>query len=310
MGGGGGGGYFSDYDRKELLGKLQETEEKSQDAGFETTVNAYLNDLLSQFNSPDRRKAVADYLEEIKQILSEDIEGTLPLNYGGSVAKHTYVDGLSDVDALVLLGKSDLANLSPNKVRDVFCEKLQERYPKLSVTTGILAVTIKFPDAEVQLLPAVKYRNGYRISDITGKDWSHIKPRKFSDKLTAVNQNNGSKVVPTIKLVKAVNSTMPENCQLKSYHIEALAVRIFENYQGVKTTKAMLTHFFRQVPKEVLNPLRDVTGQSDHVDAYLGVANSVYRRFVSDKLSLIGRKMQNADNARTLQAWKDILDTD
>lgn len=305
--GGSGSGTFSAYDKQELLKKLRMSEESSRDIGFETTINEYINNLQAQYNARNH-EVIRGYLDEIKDVLSEDIEDTVKLLYGGSVAKHTYVDGISDVDALVLLGDSDLISSSPSEVRDYFCKKLKERYPNLPVKTGRLAVTINFPTAEVQLLPAVKYKTGYRIADITGKQWSFIKPRKFSEQLTKVNQDNGNKVVPTIKLVKAINSTLPESRQMKSYHIESLAVQIFKKYDGAKTPKAMLTHFFKTAPKEILTALPDITGQSTHVDAYLGKSGSLTRRVVSDALSLISRRMQAADNARSSESWKNILD--
>jgi integrase len=309
MGGSGSGGAFTDIDREELLRKLRASEDATKDVRFETEINDHIAQLQAQYNDRDR-DAINNYLEQIEQALCEDIDDTVSLLFGGSVAKHTYVDGLSDIDALVLLGKSELKNMSPEEVKDYFFHKLKERYPKTEMKEGTLAVTLKFPNAEIQLLPAIKYKSGYRIADITGKEWSFIRPRKFTEQLTKVNQANSNKVVPTIKLAKSIISNLPENRQLTGYHIEALAVQIFCNYDGVKTPKALLTHFFREAPNAVLKPLPDITGQSEHVDSYLGAERSLNRRVVSDALNLISRRMQSADNARTVQAWKDILGMD
>jgi integrase len=306
MGGSGGGGAFSDIDRKQLLQKLRASEDATQDVGFETVINECIGDLQAGYNARNH-DAIREHLKEIKRVLSEDIDDTVSLMYGGSVAKHTYVDGLSDIDALVLLDKSELKTMSPDEVKDYFFRKLKERYPKTEMKQGVLAVTLKFDDAEIQLLPAIKYKTGYRIADITGKEWSFIRPRKFTSQLTEINKANGNKVVPTIKLVKSIISSLPENRRLTGYHVEALAVHIFQSYEGVKTPKALLTHFFREAPAALLKPLPDITGQSEHVDSYLGAERSLNRRVVSDTLSLISRRMQGADNARNVQAWKDIL---
>ncbi len=114
------------------------------------------------------------------------------------------MDGLSDIDALVLLGESELKTMTPEQVKKYFFQKLKERYPKTTIKEGTLAVTVEFPDAEIQLLPAIKYKTGYRIADVSGKEWSFIRPRKFTELLTKVNQDNGNKVVPTIKLAKSI----------------------------------------------------------------------------------------------------------
>jgi integrase len=309
MGGSGSGGAFSDIDREELLRKLRASEDATKDVSFETDINDHIGRLQAKYNDRDR-EAISSHLGEIEAALSEDIDDTVSLLFGGSVAKHTYVDGLSDIDALVLLGKSELRNMSPEEVKDYFFHKLKERFPKAEIKEGTLAVTLKFPDAEIQLLPAIKYKTGYRIADITGNEWSFIRPRKFTERLTKVNQANGNKVVPTIKLAKSIIANLPKTRQLTGYHIEAMAVEIFRNYEGAKTPKALLTHFFREAPKAVLKPLPDITGQSEHVDSYLGAERSLNRRVVSDALGLLSRRMQSADNARTVQAWQEILRDD
>jgi len=302
---GGSGGSVSDYDRAKLFDKLQQSEEATKDKGFETQVNEYLNDLLAEFNrrSPD----VSKHLDEIQKTISDEVGETLKLVFGGSVAKHTYVDGISDVDALVLLGDSDYSNMAPDKVRDRFCNLIKARFPNFEVKAGTLAVTIYFPDVEVQLLPAVKAGRGFKIANASGKEWSTIRPRAFSNLLTKVNQANGSKVVPTIKMVKAINSNLPPSRQLSSYHIESLAVEIFRGYTGPKTQKALLKHFYTDAKERVLKRMPDVTGQSSHVDEYLGRDKSVNRQVVADSLGLLARKMHSADNAGTLGAWQEII---
>lgn len=69
----------------------------------------------------------------------------------------------------------------------------------------------------------------------------------------------------------------------------------------------MLRHFFQTAAKLVLNLLQDKTGQSTHVDDYLGSQNSINRKMVSDSLAQIGRKIQNADAAKSKRSWDEIL---
>jgi len=305
--GGSGGGFFSDEtDPKSLSQRIREAEAQTQDQQFETEVAGLIGSLLSQYNARDA-EAISAHLDTIEKALGKDIDGTVYILYGGSVAKHTYVDGLSDIDALVLLDKSELKGKSPQEVREYFVSRLKERLPKTPVEPGTLAVTVKFQAVEIQLLPAIRYKSGFRIADATGKQWSFIKPSKFADLLTKVNQEMGAKVVPTIKLAKSITSALPENRRLTGYHTEAVAMQVFRQYDGRKTPKAMLTHFFREAPKHVLEPITDRTGQSTHVDDYLGPANSPKRQIVADSLDRIGRRMRNADGARLVQQWRDIL---
>lgn len=306
MGGGSSKDSFSDYDRKILLERLRRSEEATKSQGFETQVNDYLIGLFAEFNGRNHEQ-INKYLDEVQETISDEAEETLKLVFGGSVAKHTYVDGVSDVDALVLLGNSKYSDMLPDKVRDHFFDLLKARFPNYMVKAGRLAVTVFFPGAEIQLLPAVRSGKGFKIADVRGKNWSTIRPRKFSELLTKINKANGDKVVPTIKMVKAINSELPDSRRMTSYHIESLAVEIFKNYSGPKTPKALLKHFYTEAPERVLRRTPDVTGQSKHVDEYLGRDRSVSRHLVADSLSLLARKMQAADNAGTLNAWKEIV---
>ena len=47
--------------------------------------------------------------------------------------------------------------------------------PNTQVWTGNLAVTVKYSDGhEIQLLPAIRTRNGYRIANPTRNEWSGV----------------------------------------------------------------------------------------------------------------------------------------
>jgi predicted nucleotidyltransferase len=304
---GGAGGFFGGRrSPEELFNKVRDSESKTRDEKFEISVESYIGSLLTKYNQ--RSENVKTHLDNIKKALEKEIEGSVELIFGGSVAKHTYVDGISDIDALVLLNKSELKDESPEKVKDYFLNRLSERLPKdTPIEKGNLAITITYSDVEVQLLPAIRYKGGYRIADPSGKGWSFIKPQEFAQRLTDMNQNTGGKLIPTIKMAKSINDCQAENRRLKSYHIEALAFEIFKDYQGPKTPKDMLTHFFNTAPEYVQSPLVDVTGQSTHVDSYLGNVGSLERKLVADTLARIGRRMQNANRAHSETQWKEIL---
>jgi hypothetical protein len=125
--------------------------------------------------------------------------------------------------------------------------------------------------------------------------------------LTAVNQQLSGKVVPTIKLAKSILANFPERYRLNGYHIESLAIEAFRKYDGPQTTKAMLLHFLGAAKERVRQPIKDSTGQSLHVDDYLGPADNPVRRVISDTIGRVNREMQNADGARSVDQWRDIL---
>jgi hypothetical protein len=146
-----------------------------------------------------------------------------------------------------------------------------------------------------------------KIADPTGRDWSYIRPRKFAEALTKTNQVMDGKVVPTIKLAKSIIGDLPKDRRLSGYHVEALALEVFKGYTGARTPREMLTHFFREAPRRILQPVKDRTGQSIHVDDYLGAANSLQRRIVADSIARIGRRMQSANEGLLTEEWRGIF---
>jgi predicted nucleotidyltransferase len=307
--GGGGGGYFRPRtDPEKLKQKLRDSEARTIDARYEAEIAGFLASLLTKFN--DRNNdAINRHLAEIKKALEKELEGTLDLLFGGSVAKHTYVDGLSDIDSLVIINSCELSNQPPDILKKYFAQRIRERFPKSEVEVGKLAVTVRFVDAEIQLLPAVSCKNHVKIVDKTGREWSLINPEKFSSVFTKINQQIGRKVVPAVKLAKAIISNLPEKHQVSGYHAESLAVEIFKNYSGGLKPKSMLKYYFQEASKKVLQPIRDRTGQSVHVDDYLGAPNSLERRIVSDAFARVYRRIKNADNASSLDDWKTLFGT-
>ncbi|MHA1690491.1 MAG: CBASS oligonucleotide cyclase [Candidatus Heimdallarchaeaceae archaeon] len=310
MGGGGsvfGGGYTPDK-YKEII---QKTRMETRDAQFETTVNDMINERLSEYQRDTEK--TQERLIEVKEILEEEEIGTIDMRFGGSVMKHTYVDGLSDVDVLVLLNKTELSEASPHEALEYIAERLGEEGGSdiEEIHVGDMAVTIIYTDGqEIQLLPAIKRGEGYKIPQREENRWSNVtRPDNFASKLTEVNQQNNGKVVPIIKIAKSIISQLPEDQQLSGYHVESIAIEVFKSYPESlpKTPKMMLRYFFEHAKDVVRSPIKDKTNQSVHVDDYLGQENSPKRVRVSYALDRIGRRMKNADEIGSVEEWESIL---
>ena len=290
----------------------RQIKERTRDELFETDVAAAIGDLLAEYNNRDN-EAIQGHLEKIKGLLEDEFGGVIDLRFGGSVRKHTYVDGLSDIDVLVLVNKCDLSNLSPKEALEAVMKRIGEmRFRDIeSIRVGSLAVTLTFSDGKIiQLLPAIKSGDGYKIATEKGGHWSNvIRPDKFAERLTEINQVNGGKVVPVIKLVKGINSQLPESQQLKGYHIESIAIEAFKTYpdDAPKTPKAMLKYFFEKAKDIIRKPIQDRTKQSLNVDEDLGPENSKKRLSLSATMDIVFRRMRDADETGDVSRWKEIL---
>ena len=304
MGGSGGWG-FRGYSPQEIRDWIEEAQRDTEQIEHDSGVNSILGDSLAQYNQRNVRLIQAR-LDEIEDAIEYVCETTVDLRFGGSIAKHTYVDGLSDVDALVILRDQELASAQAREVLDVFSEILRRELDyEVSVGEGRLAVTVSYPDGmEVQILPAVQTPSGIRIPSANSSEWSPvISPQVFAGKLAAINQACSNRLVPVVKLAKSALAELPEQIKPSGYHIESLAVQAFEEYSGPNNYKGMLHHFFQRASVLVLAPIEDSTGQSLNVDENLGEPNSQYRRVLSGVLDRIARRMAIADRARSLEDW-------
>ena len=289
-----------------LIQEIQKRREETRRQLLDGTVNRYLRSVLA---SCERDPAQSDeHLDQLKDALSEDVEIERFL-FGGSVAKHTFVDGLSDIDALVILTSGSSEAKTPTGILEEFYSSLQERLPKTAVKDirkGKLAITVLYRDGtEVQLLPAIQTRGKLAIRNSSGQGWLAIEPGKFHKALSQANAKTGGVLVPTIKLVKSIVSRLPEQHRPTGYHVESLCLKAVEKYEGPCTPRALLPHVLNSAAELVTKPMRDITGQSRSVDADLGPPSSAQRRAASKAFRSIAKQL---GQARSLSQWQDIVE--
>lgn len=305
--GGSGSGYLPvSSPPEELAQQLREAEAAIEDASFESQVEEELGALLSDYNDRDT-EPFRELLADLKEDLGELLDGTVDTLFGGSVSKHTYVDGLSDVDALLVLDNTDLATQPPSHAKAFLASCLRDKYGASAVHVGPLAVTVRLKDYDVQLLPALRHGGGIRIPAGSRDGWSKINPERFQRALTKANSRLRGRLVPCIKLVKALVAKLPEKRKITGYHAEALALRVFRQYEGPRTNKKMTEFFFANASHLIAQPIRDSSGQSLHVDHYLGSKGSPQRRLIAAAFSRLHRRIRNANGSRSTEAWKELF---
>lgn len=296
-----GGGGFGGYRSIGTSSQLSSSTSGAQASQHEIEMNEFLEDLLKDYNKRDV-DAIRTHLNEIEKVLGREIEGLDRILFGGSISKKTFIEGASDVDALVILDRAKYKDATPKELQNAFAKMLQQRFPRTEIKCGSLAVTIKFKDYEIQLLPALRNNGKLQIASNDGACWStSINSAKFTEKLTATNKINSNKVVPVIKLAKSLLSNLPSKYQLSGYHVEALAVDAFSTYNGRCTLYDMTMHFLNYSTKRVLTPMSDVTGQSGIIDDNLGIARSITRQKLSGHIKdIAGRFLGATSDAKKL----------
>ena len=292
MGGSRGGGY-GNWNRRRV-----------QAPTWEQEINTCLKDLLQAINQRDAQ-ATRTHLRTLREALELREDDVISTLFGGSVSKHTAVNGLSDVDVLFMINDSSLVGRRPSAALEEMASRIQQRLPNTQVSAGDMAVTVKFSDGiEIQVLPAIRTGSGVRVADPASNQWSNVvHPDRFARKLTQVNQANGGNVIPTIKLAKAMAAHMirSDRDHISGYHMESLAIEAFRSYQGPTDHRSMLRHFLDHSSRTVLQPIADPTGQSRHVDDYLGQANSQQRQRAANSFRGMLQRFDSTETRRDIE---------
>ena len=269
--------------------------------------NEYCENLLAQYKRRNTQ-TVTRRLESLCGFLRQegDVVQTM---FGGSVRKGTYVTGLSDIDALLIVNQSSLVNQPPAEAIEYVRETIQDRLRQNTVSAGNLAVTVSYSDGtEIQILPAIPTNTGgVRIAEPGSTKWSNVaRPDDFAKKLPRVNTARDGRVVPVIKLAKAMADcfiTRPSR-KVSGYHMESLAVDAFKDYQGPLDPKNMLIHLLGHAMDAVKSPITDTTGQSRYVDEYLGPADSRQRERTS---TYFGQMRGEVNRCSTRAEFNDLF---
>ena len=265
--------------------------------------NRYCEDLLVQYN----RRNTASTMRHIEGLCNTlrrkgQVVQTM---FGGSVRRGTYVSGLSDVDVLLIVNQSSLSSRPPADAITYVKNVIEKQLPLNPVRAGNLAVTVNYSDGtEIQVLPAIRRNTGgVRIASPDNSGWSNVvQPDNFARQLVEVNNANGARVVPTVKLAKAIADCFirQPTRKIAGYHMEALAVEAFKNYHGEFDPKSMLIHLFGASIAAVMKPITDTTGQSRRVDDALGPANSPARQRASTYFGQMRGRINTCRNKRDL----------
>ncbi len=301
MGGSGGGyGRSAYWQPTDLETSLRQTRQRER----EIAVAEVIDEALREINQVDT-EALNRHKQTILDALNDQFDGVYDLRGGGSYTRRTYVNGLSDVDVLLDLGEYTAADFpnkdDPQALLKEMEARLRRRLPFTDITAGKMAVTVRFSDgSEIQVLPAFREGRGYRIPDPHGEGWTVTRPREFARLLTERSRQIGGGLRRCIKLAKLICAN--QGVDIRSYHLENMALKAFEQYPGSKTMPAMLRHFFSQAKALVLTPMPDVTGQDTHVDRYLGTTSARQRlaRQLRQVEQAISAGEDNPDRWRTL----------
>lgn len=155
----------------------------------------------------------------------------------GSYARNTAIYPLDDVDIIFPIEPSYWSTSSypvPSSVLDSFANAIRYRYPVSSVYGQRRSVRLQLYHLDIDVVPAIADKNNskfIRIPDKGASQWILSSPLLHSENATAVNNFQDGKFKPLVKALKHWNGNLPSTAKFKSFAIETLAVRIFQNFK-------------------------------------------------------------------------------
>ena len=225
----------------------------------------------------------------------------------GSYPRLTAITPVHDLDILYIVGTWDENNHLPSAELQKLLDQIGNDY--VNPTSYILkkslqthSVTVEFfsgsePILSIDIVPAYTYgknefgQNTYRVPEVIKEkfhakrrdlyakllsehkemSWINSDPRGYIKVATDVGQNSDFR--KTVKLVKKWKNNLcdeDEKLKLKSFHLEQVIIKIFQQNQDIKMFDA-ISIFFYDLPTVVNNPnkIADRANADKYIDDYL-----------------------------------------
>lgn len=254
---------------------------------------------------------------------SDDIQPFLT----GSYRRHTIISPPKDVDGFVPLNADDYQDFTPKEIIELVYSELIEVYkdqdhqPEITIQSH--SVSVKFSDTfGADVIPAFPDGELYKIPELDGSEdgkWLISNPKKHIEFVSRVNKKNNGLVIPVVKLLKSWRRDKFETngIDMKAFHLEMLAVYIFDEYEVSDFSQGLVT-FFTYAKNFLHNVL------PDPALAEVG-ENSDLNELLShkDKTQVIQLILQDSDRAKraseleasgktqdAIELWKEIFTSD
>lgn len=218
--------------RKECEGKCDGENDKCEKCQI-IKAHRFLREKLKEYLS---------IMEEFESSGDEDIYSFLT----GSYKRDTLIRPPKDVDFFIVLKEDDYKDFSPAEVLNLLHAVIVDIFPKKEegeIRVKTHSITIDYTNEfGIDVIPAFEDGRNFRIPHVPQggeEEWLVSNPRVHQKVVSEANEKSEGKLVPIIKLIKSWkrDKCVPENIDVKSFHLEMLAVKILgagevENYSS------------------------------------------------------------------------------
>jgi hypothetical protein len=199
----------------------------------------------------------------------------------GSYIRSTMISPLkeADVDVFVALDPSyyrhyNGQNGGQRGLLDYMRRTLLKTYTSTpDISRNGQAVTIRFSDFVIDVVVGFQRQGGgYIIANGINNEWLETDPKKHVEIMAAANKVHGGNLVPIIKMLKSWNKS--HSYLLRSFHIEVLALEVFNNVK-ITDFPSGIRFFFDRAQAKVAGKNLDPAGFGDDIGRYINTQDKV-----------------------------------
>jgi hypothetical protein len=173
----------------------------------------------------------------------------------------------ADIDVFLVMNSEYFSQDGQTTLLDKVKRALAKGYPNSAISRDGQAVTIRFTDFWVDVVPGFdRQGGGFLIPDSIQKRWISTDPTSHVTLWSALNAKRGYKFVPLVKMLKCWNRA--HSLKLRSFHLETLAYEVFQ-YTAITDYPTAAQYFFATAKDKILFGVTDPAGYGGNVGSYL-----------------------------------------
>mgnify|MGYP002336302745 FL=1 len=174
----------------------------------------------------------------------------------GSYPRDTAIQPLEDVDVIFVIAPDEWCtnpfdrlfsgHPEPETVLKSFLNAIRYRYQDSSLRLQNKSVRLRLNHLDIDVVPAIERgRNdgSILIPNREKEDWIVTAPKKHSETASVINQKQGGRFKPLVKLLKYWNCNLPSTARFKSFAVETLACRLFQRNRLNTLEEGLLVFF-------------------------------------------------------------------
>lgn len=220
-------------------------------ASCESAIWEYLKKIEPTATQKDGAVRSHNYLRDI--LCTGQFANRIKTSYlSGSYARDTAIAPLDDVDIIFVVNPQAWqigllsTTPSPETILRSFASAVRYRYPNSSVRTQRRSICLQLNHLDIDVVPAIEADSSGQmiwVPDTETGNWIKSSPRQHSDAATKVNQARSGYFKPLVKLLKNWNYNLPSTANFKSFILETMAARLFQQVAIPSLEEGLLMFF-------------------------------------------------------------------